>query len=307
MATFREQVAKLYVANFNRAPDSAGLDYWTNSGSYAGNGSTLTNMNQIAKAMQAGSEASEGVASMSNSDYVISLYNSLFGKSVDNSDAGVEYWVGEIASGNVERANMIQTLILGAEADTGDANDAAVLANKTEVGLYYADTLGLSGTDFSLADITALVDSVTSIKALADIYKTQSDTSSDSEDDSTDDTSSSDSLTLDDIVGNYTIQSATLDYNKDGVADLVFSTDQLTGTMVVNSDSTYSEMLNLLGSVGTDNGIINEIVNNTLYVYSYTDEDYYEASVTQNSGYITIITDDVYDTGAIETIDWVLI
>lgn len=26
----REQVAKLYVATFNRAPDSDGLDYWVN-------------------------------------------------------------------------------------------------------------------------------------------------------------------------------------------------------------------------------------------------------------------------------------
>ena len=32
MAVTREQVAQIYVATFNRAPLSDGLDYWTESG-----------------------------------------------------------------------------------------------------------------------------------------------------------------------------------------------------------------------------------------------------------------------------------
>ena len=31
MAVTREQVAELYVATFNRAPDAEGLDYWVNA------------------------------------------------------------------------------------------------------------------------------------------------------------------------------------------------------------------------------------------------------------------------------------
>ena len=34
--TTKEDVAKLYVAMFNRAPDALGLDYWVNS-SFGGN------------------------------------------------------------------------------------------------------------------------------------------------------------------------------------------------------------------------------------------------------------------------------
>lgn len=30
LTNFREEVAKLYVATFNRAPDATGLDYWVN-------------------------------------------------------------------------------------------------------------------------------------------------------------------------------------------------------------------------------------------------------------------------------------
>src|SRR3989339_682774 len=163
MAVTRDQVAKLYVANFNRAPDAAGLDYWISDGTSAT--TTLTDLNAIAASMQAGAEASTGVASMTNSEYVISLYSSMFGRTVAADSADVAYWTNDITLGNVTRANMIQTLILGAEASTGSATDAAVLSNKTTVGLAYADA-GLNGT-FSVATVTA--DTATVDAAQADI------------------------------------------------------------------------------------------------------------------------------------------
>ncbi|MDD3855522.1 S-layer family protein [Sulfurimonas sp.] len=163
MAVTRDQVAKLYVANFNRAPDAAGLDYWISDGTSAT--TTLTDLNAIAASMQAGAEASTGVASMTNSEYVISLYSSMFGRTVAADSTDVSYWTEQITLGNVTRANMIQTLILGAEASTGSATDAAVLANKTTVGLAYADA-GLNGT-FSVATVTA--DTATVDAAQADI------------------------------------------------------------------------------------------------------------------------------------------
>jgi hypothetical protein len=39
----KEEVSKLYVATFNRAPDSQGLDYWVNDSSL--------NLNQIAQSI----------------------------------------------------------------------------------------------------------------------------------------------------------------------------------------------------------------------------------------------------------------
>ncbi|MDP2894563.1 MAG: DUF4214 domain-containing protein, partial [Sulfurimonas sp.] len=166
MAVTRDQVAKLYVANFNRAPDAAGLDYWISDGTSAT--TTLTDLNAIAASMQAGAEASTGVASMTNSEYVISLYSSMFGRTVAADSADVAYWTNDITLGNVTRANMIQTLILGAEASTGSATDATVLANKTTVGLAYADA-GLNGT-FSVATVTD--DTATVTAAEAAIYNT---------------------------------------------------------------------------------------------------------------------------------------
>lgn len=164
MAVTRDQVAKLYVANFNRAPDAAGLDYWISDGTSAT--TTLTDLNEIAASMQAGAEASTGVASMTDSAYVVSLYSSMFGRTVAADSADVTYWTAQITAGSVTRANMIQTLILGAEASTGSATDAAVLANKTTVGLAYADA-GLNGT-FSVATVTDDVATVTAAETSID-------------------------------------------------------------------------------------------------------------------------------------------
>ena len=167
MAVTREQIAKLYVANFNRAPDAAGLDYWISDGTSAT--TSLTDLNSIARAMQAGAEASTGVASLSNANYLIALYSNLFGRTVDANDAGITYWLGQIEAGNVTRANMVQTLILGAEAPTGSASDAMVLTNKTLVGIYYAN-LGLENTNFSLESVTASASTVLAAKAEADLW-----------------------------------------------------------------------------------------------------------------------------------------
>lgn len=168
MALTRSQVAELYTATFNRAPDAAGLAYWISDGTSAT--TSLTDAFSVATAMQESAEAGSGVNLLSDTDYVISLYSSMFGRTVDATDTGVAYWVAELASETspVDRASMITTLISGAQASTGSATDAAVLANKTTVGLAYADA-GLTGTTFSLASITADTATVTAAQASIDL------------------------------------------------------------------------------------------------------------------------------------------
>ena len=169
MAVTKQQVAELYVATFNRAPDADGLDYWISDGTSST--TSLTDAYSIATAMQQSAEANTGVNLLSDTAYVISLYSSMFGRTVTAADAGVAYWVAQLASETspVDRANMVTTLINGAKAPTGSAADAAVLANKATVGLYYADA-GLDGTTFSLASVTADAATVTAAKATVDTY-----------------------------------------------------------------------------------------------------------------------------------------
>lgn len=64
---------------------------------------------------------------------------------------------------------MIQAMKNGALADTNtNLIDKAIINNKAAVALYYADTLKLNGTDFSLSSVTAYQSTVTTAKADAD-------------------------------------------------------------------------------------------------------------------------------------------
>ncbi len=130
-------VTKLYVATFNRAPDSAGLDYWVNS-------SNLDLAGIAASFFDQPETQQTYPAETTNRDFILSVYQNLFNRSPDNE--GWDYWEGQLDQGALSRDVFIQAIIDGAEAETGDPDDAAILANKTEVGLYYAEN-GLSDSE----------------------------------------------------------------------------------------------------------------------------------------------------------------
>ena len=130
-------VTKLYVATFNRAPDSAGLDYWVNSSDLdlAGIAASFFDQQETQQTYP---------AETTNRDFISSVYQNLFNRSPDNE--GWDYWEDQLDQGALTRDVFIQAIIDGAEAETGDPDDAAILANKTEVGLYYAEN-GLSDSE----------------------------------------------------------------------------------------------------------------------------------------------------------------
>ncbi|WP_289021980.1 DUF4214 domain-containing protein [Desulfobacter postgatei] len=148
MSVTREQVAAIYVATFNRAPLDAGLDYWT--------GSDFT-IEQIAESFFDQTEAKALYTTndgepISSQAFVSRIFANLFGR--PPLTAGLQYWSDALDSGAVSQGNMILAVMNGA---TGD--DATILANKTEAGLYYADNGG-SATDWSLANIDETDDSL---------------------------------------------------------------------------------------------------------------------------------------------------
>lgn len=90
-APTEESVAKLYVATFDRAPDTAGLAYWVDSG--------LT-LEHIAKSFFEQPETQLLYPPGTSSKvFVESIYSNLFNRAVDQ--AGLDYWVEEIDSGNI--------------------------------------------------------------------------------------------------------------------------------------------------------------------------------------------------------------
>jgi len=144
----REQVAKLYVATFNRAPLSEGLDYWTKSG---------FTIEMIAESFFDQEETQAMYPeNITSGTFVFKIFNNLFNRLPAIS--GAKYWAEALDKGIVTRGNMVLAVANGA---TGD--DAIMLSNKTEVALYYADQGGTS-KDFSLAGITPDPDTVIAAK-----------------------------------------------------------------------------------------------------------------------------------------------
>ncbi len=155
-APTQESITKLYVATFDRAPDASGLAYWLND-------SGLT-LEQIAMSFFDQKETQEKYPSgTATSLFIETVYANLFNRAPDAK--GLEYWVAELDSGNISRSVFILAVINGALGD-----DAVILDNKTEVGLYFAKK-GLDDTDLAkkvMAIVTADPQSVVDAKKMID-------------------------------------------------------------------------------------------------------------------------------------------
>jgi len=121
----RLEVSKLYVATYNRAPDSSGLEYWTTKSYFK--------LSQIAKSFFDQKETKEIYPdSTSNQDFIKATYQNLFNREADRE--GLIYWEHYLDSFPDARDLFIQTLINGAKGD-----DATILNNKALVGIYFSN------------------------------------------------------------------------------------------------------------------------------------------------------------------------
>jgi len=165
----QENVAKLYVATFNRAPDSAGLDYWLNDSGL--------DLEEIASSFFNQPETLSTYDGLDNEAFVKAVYENLFNRTAEQ--AGIDYWVGELDAGRVAKAVFILAVINGAQ-DSEDSQDATILTNKTTVGIAFADA-GLNDGDQAksiLADITADTSTVTSALTQIETWSSSSTTTS---------------------------------------------------------------------------------------------------------------------------------
>jgi hypothetical protein len=159
MTFSNEDIAKLYVAYFNRAPDASGLIYWTqNSG--------LNSLDEIAHSFADQEETHNKYPdTLTDAEFVNTIYNNLFGR--DAEKAGLDYWVEQLKKGNVDRPHMIEAVTYGAQ-DGDEGNDKTILENKTKVALYYAVEKALEGAEFDLSKVTDDEQSVTDAEAEID-------------------------------------------------------------------------------------------------------------------------------------------
>lgn len=163
---------EMYVAYFDRAPDALGLQYWA---SRIVEGMSLT---EIAKSFFVQPETLAAFpATISTTQFVWQVYENALGRAPDSG--GLAYWVNDLNSGAQTRDAFMLAVIYGARAPTGNQQDARYLANKGEVGGYFALELGLGDTNWAktvMKGVDATAASVIAARSMADGFAVLSQT-----------------------------------------------------------------------------------------------------------------------------------
>jgi V8-like Glu-specific endopeptidase len=154
-----EEIAGIYIGYFDRGPDAAGFSFWKAQYSQAlsGGQSTDQSLKNIANSFAPQSETLALYPFLATSlnpnsaadvtgvhNLIDSVYENLFGRTPGAKDSGVQYWAGQILTGQVGLGQAILDIANGA---TGA--DAATVLNKVVVASYLAAeefALGLGTT-----------------------------------------------------------------------------------------------------------------------------------------------------------------
>jgi len=159
--TVQQEVAALYSAIFNRAPDQAGLEFWVNA---IEGGDSLV---QAAEGFTQHPVFAETYAGLTNIEFVQQLYINVLGSAGDAK--GIQFWTDKLASG-VSKGQVVAEFVQGSLSIDLDAllasgelsqaeYDAAVvrqdsLTNKANVGVYFAETFGAASNLSADTDTT---------------------------------------------------------------------------------------------------------------------------------------------------------
>lgn len=145
-AEFRS-FTEMYIAYFNRAPDSEGLLFWADA--FAGG----TSMPEIAEYFAISPEALAAFpAGSSNANFVSTVYDNVLGRQPDA--AGEAFWNQVLDNGAVSRSQFVLEILKGARAAPGPNADPAFvtqqqadqkfLDDKVDIGLHFSAWLGMS-------------------------------------------------------------------------------------------------------------------------------------------------------------------
>ncbi|MEY4505387.1 MAG: hypothetical protein RL154_1688, partial [Pseudomonadota bacterium] len=149
LAQAKTEIAKLYIATFNRIPDKAGLDYWANA--YV-NGASK---DAIAQSFTGVKEFINKYSSTTtSSDYVEQVYKNVFGRSSDTS--GKAFWTKAL-DGGLSKGDLLNAMVNAASALNN--NDGQKLTKQVDYAVKQADA-GVNTTDANayMKSITANTD-----------------------------------------------------------------------------------------------------------------------------------------------------
>ena len=147
MAVTQAQVAQLYVALFNRAPEGAGFNAWVAAGA------TKT-VAQMANEMLASPAtppyfASLGIDISTDRGYVENIYKNILGKDYSQDPDGINAWVRHLQLGNSRGDTLVKLfeVATSTEARIADPVAAQTFANKTAISQYAAQKIADIPTD----------------------------------------------------------------------------------------------------------------------------------------------------------------
>ena len=129
MAVTQAQVAQLYVALFNRAPEGAGFNAWVSAGATKTQAQIANDMLKSDAAI-----AYYGGSIDQDRDFVEMVYKNILGKDYSQDPDGINAWVKHLQLGN-SRGDMLVKLFdvaTSAIAKAADPVAAKVFENKTE-------------------------------------------------------------------------------------------------------------------------------------------------------------------------------
>ena len=121
----KEKLTQLYIATFDRVPDSAGMDCWLDSG---------MSLEEIARSFFDQEETKKLYSDMNDEEFISRIYENVLERKADS--VGLSYWKEQLDSGAVDRDTFILAIIDGAQEHP---EDAKIIDYKEEVGLYYLD------------------------------------------------------------------------------------------------------------------------------------------------------------------------
>ncbi|MFA6197085.1 MAG: DUF4214 domain-containing protein [Sulfurimonas sp.] len=158
IATARLEIAKIYIAAFNRVPDAAGLSNWLNQ--YTAG---LMTYSQISENFTQQAEYITAYpAVLTNAEYVDRIYVNVFGRAADA--AGKANWVSQL-DGNALTRGTIMKSMLNSAADVGNT-DGLRLTNQATFGVQsILDNVPTATATAQLANITSVASTVTTATA----------------------------------------------------------------------------------------------------------------------------------------------
>jgi len=125
-------LAKVYVAYFNRAADAEGLYFWADK---------LAEGMDMATIASYFSQSAEAKALYPNtadtSAFVTAVYANVLGRTPDQ--AGFDFWTTNLNNGSMQPATFVLSIIGGAQGP-----DITYLSNKADLGVYFAAIKGMS-------------------------------------------------------------------------------------------------------------------------------------------------------------------